>query len=188
MKLPLQITFRNLAASDAVEAKVRERTEKLERFFSDMMSCRVVVEAGHKHHHKGNTYQVRIIVKVPGAELIVGRDPGQHQAHEDVYVAVRDAFDAMERKLEDHARRVRGEVKTHDVPPYGQIGELFPEQGYGTIVTPDGRNLYFHRSSVSGADFDQLSAGDVVRFIEETGSQGPQAINVHVLNKHRNTD
>ena len=89
MKLPLEIVFRNLEPSEAIEARVRERAEKLEKFYHDIMSCRVVVEAHHKHHHKGNLYHVRIDLTVPDAELIASREPHQHHAHEDVYVAIR---------------------------------------------------------------------------------------------------
>jgi len=113
MKLPLQVTFRNMQASPAVEAEVRERAEKLGRFYAGIMSCRVAVEPIQRHHHKGNLYHVRVDVTVPETELVVSREPLEHQAHEDVYVAVRDAFDAMRRQLEDYARRRRGDVKTH---------------------------------------------------------------------------
>jgi ribosomal subunit interface protein len=113
MKLPLQVTFRNMQASAAVEAEVRERAQKLERFYSEIMSCRVAIEPQQRQHHKGNLYHVRIDVKVPDSELVTSREPPAHHAHEDVYVAVRDAFDAMRRQIEDYARTRRGEVKTH---------------------------------------------------------------------------
>jgi len=128
MKLPLEIVFHNLEPSDAIETKVRERAEKLEKFYKDIMSCRVVVEAGHKHHHKGNLYHVRIDLKVPSAELIASREPQDHHAHEDVYVAIRDSFDAMRRQLEDYSRRRRGNVKTHEPVLGGRGGvETAPE-------------------------------------------------------------
>lgn len=116
MKLPLEIVFHNLEPSDAIEAKVRERADRLEKFYKNIMSCRVVVEAGHKHHHKGNLYHVRVDVTAPDTELVASREPKAHHAHEDVYVAIRDAFDAMRRQLEDYARRRRGNVKTHEPP------------------------------------------------------------------------
>ena len=100
MQSPLEISFRNMDRSDAVEARVRENAEKLEQVFDRITSCRVVVEATHRHHHKGNLYHVSI-----------------DHAHEDVYVAVRDAFKAARRRLEDHAERRAGKVKTHEVPP-----------------------------------------------------------------------
>ncbi len=105
MKLPLQVVFRNMEASAAVEAKIRERAEQLERLYDQIMSCRVVVEAHHKHHHQGNLYHARVDLKVPEAEIVASREPDEHHAHEDVFVAVRDAFDAVRRRLEDYARR-----------------------------------------------------------------------------------
>ena len=184
MKLPLEIVFRNLEPSEAIEARVRERAEKLEKFYQDIMSCRVVIEAHHKHHHKGNLYHVRIDLTVPDAELIASREPHQHHAHEDVYVAIRDSFDAMRRQLEDYARRRRGDVKVHETPPHGRIVELSPEEDFGRIKSSDGTLIYFHRNSVIDAQFDQLKIGDAVHFAEEMGELGPQASTVHVENKH----
>ena len=75
MRLPLELTFRNIERSAAVEADVREKAAKLETFYDGIMRCRIVIEAGHKHHHKGNLYHVRIDLTVPGAELVVSREP-----------------------------------------------------------------------------------------------------------------
>jgi ribosomal subunit interface protein len=184
MKLPLQITFRNMEHSDAIEAEVREKAEKLDQFFEFIMRCHVVVEAHHKHHHQGNLIHVAIDITVPGHELVVSRDPKEHQAHEDAYVAIRDAFDAAKRQLEDYARKLRGDVKTHDVVPHGTVVELVPMEDYGRIRTPDGRMIYFHRNSVLNADFESLDEGDEVRFDEEAGEDGPQASTVRVVGKH----
>ncbi len=184
MKLPLQIVFRNLDHSDAIEAKVRKRAEKLEHFSNEIISCRVVIEAHHKHHLKGNLYHVRVDVRVPDHELVASREPAKHQAHEDVYVAIRDSFAAIRRQLEDHERRRRGQVKAHEVPAHGCIIGLIPQEDYGKIETPDGRQIYFHRNSVIDADFDQLKIGDEVRFSEEMGESGPQASTVHLEGKH----
>lgn len=184
MQLPLQVTFRNMEPSEAIEAKIHERAARLERFAQHIMSCRVVIEAPHKHHHQGKIFHVRIDTKVPGDELVVSRDPGEHHSHEDVYVAIRDAFDAMQRQLEDFVRRQRGDTKVHETPPHGHIAALYPEKDYGTITTADGREIYFHRNSVVDGDFDQLQTGMAVRFDEEAGEQGPQASTVHVVGKH----
>jgi ribosomal subunit interface protein len=184
MKLPVEIVFKNLDPSVAIEAKIRERVEKLDVFYDQIMSCRVVVEAPHKHHHTGKLYRVLIDVTVPDDELIVSRTPDQHHAHEDVYVAIRDAFDAMRRQLEDYSRRRRQKVKQHETPQYGKVSELFPNEGYGMIKTPDGRLVYFHKNSVVDADFSKLEAGSEVRFSEEMGEKGPQASTVHVIGKH----
>jgi len=115
MDIPLEISFHNMDRSDAVEAKVRERAEKLERYFGHITSCRVVVEAPERRHTKGNLFQVKIEIGVPSRPpLIVNRHPGDKHTHEDVYVAVRDAFDAARRQLEDYAGKIGGKVKAHD--------------------------------------------------------------------------
>lgn len=116
MQIPLHIDFQNMDPSESVETRVRERVERLERHSERITSCHVTVEAPHRHHHKGNQYRVRIVLHVPGHELVVSREPGDAGAHADVYVAIRDAFDAAERRLKDRTARVRGEVKTHEPP------------------------------------------------------------------------
>lgn len=116
MQTPVQITFRDMEPSPAIEAKIRERAAKLERFFDRITSCRVLVGAPHRHHHRGKLYDVRIDITVPGEELAITRTSPLDHAHEDVYVAIRDAFDTAARRLEDHARRFRGDVKTHEAP------------------------------------------------------------------------
>lgn len=184
MKQPLQIVFRNMSPSDAIEADIREKAGRLEHFCSDIVHCRVAVEARHRHHHQGNLYHVRVDVTVPGGEIVASREPSQDHAHEDVYVAIRDAFDAVRRRLEDYVRRRRGQVKHHELPPHGRIAELYPEQGYGMIATPDGRLVYFHKNSLVDAKFEQLKIGDEVRFAEEMGERGPQASTVHRVGKH----
>jgi cold shock CspA family protein len=188
MKLPLQITFRNMDPSEAVEAKVRGEAEKLDTLYDQIMRCSVVVEAHHKRHHKGNIYHVRIDLTVPGGELVADREPGRHHAHEDVYVAIRDAFNAAGRQLKDYVGRRRRDVKTHEAPPHGKISELFTEEGYGKIESSDGREIYFHKNSVLNADFDKLEVGAEVRFAEEEGDRGPQASTVKVVGKHHVVD
>ncbi len=109
MQIPLQITIRDVEHSEALETHIREKAKKLDEFFNHIMSCRVVVEVPHKHHHQGKQYNVRIDIGVAGGEIAVNRDHA-----EDVYVALRDAFDVAKRQLEDYARKLRGDVKTHE--------------------------------------------------------------------------
>ncbi len=116
MQIPLQITIRNIAHSEALEAHIREKAEKLDEFFDHIMSCRVVVEMPHKHHHQGQQYNVRIDIGVARGEIVVNHDHG-----EDVYIALRDAFDSAKRQLEDYARKLRGDVKTHQPRPASEL-------------------------------------------------------------------
>lgn len=184
MKQPLQIVFRDIPPSDAVEADVRKKAAKLDQVYDRIMSCRVVIEWPHGHHNKGRLYHVVIDLTVPGEELVINRSAEKNHAHEDVYVAVRDAFNAARRKLQDFARRQRGKIKHHEPPPHGTISELIPMQDFGRIVTADGREIYFHRNSVLETDFDKLEIGDEVRFDESQGDAGPQASSVHIVGKH----
>ncbi len=109
MQTQLQITFRDMPHSDALDAHIREKATKLEAVFSHIMACHVTVEQPHRHKQQGKPFCVHIDLRVPGAELVVN-----HHQHEDAYVALRDAFSAAKRQLEDHAHRVRGDVKHHD--------------------------------------------------------------------------
>ena len=107
MRLPLQITFRNLTPSPGMETRIREKATKLETFYDGILGCRVVVDAPHRRLHQGKLFHVRIDLTVPDGEVVVTREPAEAHAHEDVYVAIRDAFDAARRQLEDYARRQR---------------------------------------------------------------------------------
>jgi len=189
MQLPLQIAFRHMDPSPAVEAHIRERAEALDRFFAKIMACRVVVEASTHRQHQGNLYHVRVDLTVPGREIVVKRDPPAHHAHEDVLVAVRDAFDAARRQLEDYVRTMRGNTKAHEAPGHGRIARLFKAEGYGFIESSDGDEIYMHRNAVTGSGFDALAVGDEVRYAvhEGEGEKGPQASTVTAIGKHHLT-
>jgi len=179
MRIPLQTTFRNMPHSDAIEAKINEKSEKLDRFYDRIMGCRVVVEESQGRRHQGKLYCVRIDITVPGKELAVTR-----QENEDAYVAVRDAFNAAARLLDEHGRQKHGVVKTHAEPAVGRIIRIFPESAYGFIKTPDAREIYFHQNSVlDEIDFGNLKFGTEVTFIEEQGKEGPQAARVTICKR-----
>jgi len=173
-----------METSEALLADIEEKAEKLDRFSDQIMACRVVIEAPHQHHHKGKLFRVSIDLTVPGGEIVASRTADEHHAHEDVYVAVRDAFNAVKRQLEDHARVQRHKVKLHTPPPHGKVLRLFPDDDYGIIESADGKEVYFHRHSVLDQQFDELALGSEVRFAEEQGEQGPQASSVALVGKH----
>lgn len=110
MQIPLQITIRDVEHSEALETHIREKAKKLDQFFDHIMSCRVVVEMPHKHHRQGKQFNVRIDIGVPGREIVANLEHA-----EDVYVALRDAFDAARRQLDDYVHKLRGEVKKHEL-------------------------------------------------------------------------
>jgi ribosome-associated translation inhibitor RaiA len=109
--MPVQITFRHMEPSPALEARIQQRAAELGQFYDRITAIRVVVECRHHSHRQGKLFEVLVDLKLPGGEIVVGRNPGTNHAHEDAHVAVRDAFDAARRQLEDHARERRGDVK-----------------------------------------------------------------------------
>lgn len=182
--LPIQVTFRNMEHSDFIEAEVRKRAARLDRFADRIMSCRVVVEAPHQRHNKGKLYDVRIGMTLPGREIAVTRSGPQDHAHEDVHVAIRDAFRAATRQLEDHVRERRGQTKTHETPLHGKVIKIFPD--YGFIETSDGHEIYFHQNSVVVGEFEKLNPDDEVRLViaYDESAEGPQASTVVPIGKH----
>jgi cold shock CspA family protein/ribosome-associated translation inhibitor RaiA len=183
MQRPLKITSRDFPLSEAVEAEIREKSAALENYYQRLSGCEVTVHApAVKHHRKGGPFLVGIRMTVPGKELAVDR-----QAEEELSQAIREAFDAARRQLEDYARELRGSVKTHEAIALGRVTRVEPELDFGFLETPDGREIYFHRNSVLDAGFDKLEIGAEVRFAEEEGEKGPQASTVVVTKttKHR---
>jgi ribosomal subunit interface protein len=198
--VPVQILFQNTGPSDAVAAAIRKRAEALKRFHDRIVECRVVVEQVSRHHVQGRLYEVRVDIVVPGGEIVANRSPAEDQAHEDVYVAIRDAFDAARRRLMDHVRRTashratdrrlaehkgpapsRAPGKTHHARRHGTVARLVADEEYGFIATSDGREVYFHKGSVTNGSWARLAPGARVRFTEEAGDQGPHALSVAVL-------
>ncbi len=172
MILPLQITARNIDLTEAIKTNIREHAEKLDKFYEKLTSCRVTVDAIPKR----SLYNVHVDMTVPGKELVVRREPNT-----DLYLAIRDAFDAARRELEDFAQLQRRDVKHHEGLPHARISTLFPDRGYGFLATYDGREIYFHAHSVLNHDFDKLKVGMEVRFSEEMGEKGPQASSLRVI-------
>jgi ribosome-associated translation inhibitor RaiA/cold shock CspA family protein len=181
MDVPLEISFNNLDASEAIEERIRARTAKLNKIYGRLVSCRVAVEAPHRQHRKGNLYTVRIDMTVPGGELVVNRAPQHAQKHRrdpDLPTIINDAFSAAERQLKQYKERQRGEVKPHDQALAGSVTGLRPEEDHGFLLSAEGRELYFHRDSLVNGDFDDLRAGDRVHYVEAVGATGPTASKV----------
>ncbi len=199
MELPVQITFRNMDHSDAIETFIREKATRLDSFYDRIMSCRVMVEVPHQRRRWGNPYHVRIDLTVPGGELAISQKRSLHTVqrqtrvervakaeevdtdYKDPYLTIREAFEDARRQLQDYARRQRGQVKAHAAAPYAHVVRLFAEEGYGFLETPDGREIYFHKNSVLANGFEHLKIGTEVGFVEEEGEKGPQASTVKLL-------
>ncbi len=175
MKLPVQITARDIDLTETIKAEIVEKASKLDKFYDQIMRCRVVVESPRRHPHEGKMYSVHVIMTVPGAELVT-----KHEVDKDLYVAIRDSFRDARRRLEDFAREQRGDVKRHEEPLRGRITTIFADKGYGFLTAPDGLEVYFHENSVVNKDFKRLKLGMEVRYTQELGEKGPQASSVSV--------
>jgi cold shock CspA family protein len=186
MTIPIKITYRNIDPSPAIEADIRNHAEKLDEFDARIHWCNVSVEAEGKHQRKGRIYRIGINLGLPGKTISANRTGPHNEAHSDIYVAIRDTFNALARQVEDYARIRRADVKSHEVPQHGRIVRLFPKEGYGFIQTSTGDEVYFHRNSVVEGDFSKLAVDSEVRLEIAYGEseKGPQATTVKPIGKH----
>lgn len=171
--LPVQITTRDMSISPTLETHIRKRAEKLHRYFDRISSCRIVIEIPQKHKHQGKLYNVRIDVTVPGKEFVANRN-----SSEDIYIAIRDAFKAIERQLEEHSSIRHGQTKTHNNVHHGHVVRIVPSEGFGFIEGTDGNEYYFSITNVSHPSFAQLMIGDSVEYSTEANDDGWQAQHV----------
>jgi cold shock CspA family protein len=201
MKTELQITYRNMKPSTEDEKWIRAEAAKLDTLYSRVMGCRVAVEVPHRHHKRGRPYHIRIDLTVPHGEIVVKREPSLNARarhlgervtkkqsevkapHRELRQAIDDAFKAAGRRLQDYARRQRGDIKSSTLLPEARVSKILPQEGYGFLTSDDGREIYFHKNSVLGKAFPRLQVGTTVRFVEEAGEKGPQASTVHVVSK-----
>jgi cold shock CspA family protein/ribosome-associated translation inhibitor RaiA len=183
MQIPIQITFKGIDQSDAVESAIRQRATRLERFGHRITRFHVIVDMPHHHRHTGNHYAVRVEVTTPTGEVFVTRDTPLDNSRKDFQSVLRDAFDATARHLEGDSQRQEGDAKAHAQPAHGRITRLFPEDGYGFLTTAEGEEVYFHHNSVSEGSFAQLDIGRDVHFTlaPEDSDQGSRAASVHLL-------
>ncbi len=184
MQEAVKVVYRNLLPQykEGIIGEVRSLSGKLDKFHPDIISCRIVVGMPHKRHHEGNLFRAAITLNVPDKQIVVSREHPVSQIHENIYVAVRDAFDDAIRQLEEYDLIKSNNVKDHDLIPHGTVSKLFTEQGYGFIESSDGREIYFHKNSALDG-FKKLKVGVAVRFEEEEGEKGPQASSVKILRK-----
>jgi len=197
----MQVTFRNMAAIDSVREEIENRIQKLETFCKPILSCKVMIEAPTNHHRKGGPFHVRIDAKLHDGRVDVkytdSAYPGKRTSadgkafrgnensseRDSLMLTIREAFDAARRQLQEHARRRRADVKTHEPGPQGMVSKLFPESRYGYLETTDGREVYFHANSVIGSSFEKLKLGSKAHFVEEDGQKGPQASTVRIIKR-----
>lgn len=175
MKLPLEISARDVRLNGEIEELIKEKATKLDKLYPQIIGCRVKVDMPHRSQRSGMTYNVRIDITVPGGELVIKREPD-----EDLHVAIVNSFETAQRRIKEYSNKQRGEVKTHFEKPVARVSKLFPEEGYGFLVNVEGREVYFHENSVLDSKFKDLRVGTPVTYVENTGDEGAQASSVSV--------
>jgi ribosomal subunit interface protein len=185
MRVPLELSFRNVPKTERIEQMVREQAARLERFHDQIISCRVAIDKPQEHQSSGSPFRVRISLRIPpGHELAVDREPGRDHLHDDLPTVINRAFESLERQVKRLKDKQEGEVKRHpDQEAGGIVNKIFAEEGYGFVRSVDGRDIYFHRNAVLEGDFDRLEIGTGVHFVEEAGEEGPQASTVRIVDK-----
>ena len=176
-----KIQFLDFARSEAVESVIWEHIESLEKLNNQIMSCHVVISRPHRKQHQGRIFHIKLRMHLPGTEIIVDKDPGKNHAHEDVYVAIRDAFWAARRKVEDFMRIRSGIVKQKVRPTHGKIIRILYGEECGFLISEDSREIYFHRNSILNEKFEDLKVGQEVRFSESLGDNGPQVSSMELV-------
>lgn len=172
--MEVHVSAKGVELTPDQEAPIREAVAGLERFFTRLVACRVVVTVPNRRpRHEAVSWTVRLSLVVPAGELAITR-----QAKPSFREALDDAFDAARRRLQDYARELRGDVKPHIGELQGRVTRLYGYEGYGFITGADADEIYFHRNSVPDGGFDRLTVGTEVRYVETEGEQGPQASTV----------
>ncbi|MBS0234899.1 MAG: HPF/RaiA family ribosome-associated protein [Proteobacteria bacterium] len=190
MQRPLQITFRGMDSSLALEALIRERVRRLENLYPRLIGCRVVVEVPHRSPETAKVpIAISVEADVPGRGPIIGKDEEERrEAKEDHTAALNNAFEAVERQLDKIA-----DVRSHEVTrrtadgQSGMVVRLFPDQNYGFVEIDNAPELYFTRNAVIGGNFDELQIGMMVQVTRaaDEGPMGPQASSIRLLDRSR---
>ncbi|HSE39243.1 MAG TPA: HPF/RaiA family ribosome-associated protein [Acidobacteriota bacterium] len=199
MQLPVQITFRNISRSREVEFRILSKVSDLEIYYPRIMGCRVVIDRPHRRHRDGNPYVIKIDITVPGKEISVNRQPSIYKERKDFHdtriskseeinleqkqmeAAINEAFNAARRMLQDHIRKQRGAIKTHEEIPHATVTKLFRRKGYGLLKTANGRQLLFEKQNVLNSDYQNLKIGTKVTYLEEETGKGPEATLIRIV-------
>lgn len=185
MESQVQIDFRHCERSGDYRERIEELVADLENHFGRITCCRVSMTGPSGHHRSGGAFQVGVHLELPdGRRVDAGRSPGQDERYGDPWFAINDTFKRARRQLQDEVRRMQGQVKVHEPAPMAKVRMIKPDEGYGFLETPDGREIYFHRNAVMNGGFARLAPGVQVLFAEEIGEKGPQATTIRVSGKH----
>ena len=185
MQVPLEIACADFELTDNIRNLIFDLAARLDKVCDHITSCRVTIEMPQKHQESGNSFQVRIESHIPPRhDLVVKRDAGQGDIHDQLPYVLHEAFEALERQVQKIDEIQHGQVKSHPAQEVtGFVAKIFPVEGYGFIEALDGRDIYFHKNSVLNNDFKRLAVGTGVHYTEESGEDGPQASTVKIVNK-----
>lgn len=186
MQVPLEIAFHHVDPTEWAENEIRDRIDKLNRLYDRITSARVRVERPNDRHTTPPV--VHIELGIPGgADVVVAHEPEHLQRHfqsPDLKTAIGEAFRIAERQVIALKEQRHGRTKQphHDGENQflGQVTEIFPEADHGFLLTKEGGSLYFHRNAMLTGDFDSLSRGDSLYYVEDIGDTGPIATKVRV--------
>lgn len=167
--------------SPAVEDSIHKKIDELEQRFSHIMSCRVSVNFTSHRGNLGKLFEIHIVLTLPGKDISVSKASGHDHAHEDVYVAIRDAFSSALRMLDNRVEQMHDHRATNiTLTMSGVVKRLFEEQGYGFIVTDDGKDVYFNKDSLTKSNWRELSVDQPVQFKQHEGDKGLYAMQISV--------
>jgi ribosome-associated translation inhibitor RaiA len=174
-----EITFKNTDVSPAMEARIRDRIQRLERFHNGIIGCRVVVEEGHKAPASAkNPLALTLEVQIPGRLLASHGEEEIRAAKDNTGSLVTRVFEAMEHQLDGAVARAQRRVKAHSADhEIGRVSRLFAHQGYGFVQVGEGTELYFTENVLHGLAIGDLEEGTpvVVSRAHEDGPMGPMA-------------
>ena len=118
MQTPVQIDFQGMQANAQVRSSIEQHVAELEQRFCRVTACWVAVKGPGRHHRTGGLFEVHIRLALPDSrEINVARTPPANQRHADLPFAINDAFKHARRRLQDHVRRLQGQVKQHESQP-----------------------------------------------------------------------
>jgi cold shock CspA family protein/ribosome-associated translation inhibitor RaiA len=185
MQVPLEIACKGLDRTDKLQSVIDKNAERLEKVCDHIISCRMVIERPHEHPDQGSDYRVSLVVRIPpNHEVVIKHSSTEGDMHESLEKIINDVFHAASRQCQEIARLQRDRVKRHPERETAAIViRIFPEQNYGFLQALDGREIYFHRNSILNDDFERITVGTGVRYIEEPGEEGPQATTVAIVGK-----
>jgi len=178
-KFHYEITFPDFEPSQAIRSEIEGYLARLEKIFDRIITCHVAIRAPHLHQKK-HIYYLSLHLEIPGEDIIITHEPGKNIAHANIHVAIRDAFNALHRKLRKQIEKRRETTPPRDTYKTATVISFDPNDGYGFIQDAQGREIYFHQNSLIHQQRAEVKPGTKVRFVEEHGEKGTQVTSMTI--------